>query len=66
MAEQLLTANQVAKRLGISRRTFYRRRLELLRRGLQERIVGPSTRYREVTLDRLIEAGDEATAVVVR
>ena len=43
---------------------FYRRRLELIRKGLQERTIGTQRRYRESSLDRLIAAGDEAVCAV--
>lgn len=64
MAEQLLTADEVAQRLGISRRAFYRRRLELISQGMQVRVIGQCRRYRAASIDRLIAADDEATAVI--
>ena len=64
MPERLLTVNEAAARLGISRAEFYRRRAELIAKGLQERIIGHRRRYREASVDELIAAGNEATVVV--
>lgn len=61
MPEALLSIDEVARRLGISRRQFFRLRLSLLARGLQERLVGGRKLYRESSVDRLIAAGNEAT-----
>ncbi|HEG44629.1 MAG TPA: DNA-binding protein [Phycisphaerales bacterium] len=55
MAEKLLTIDTIAKRLGVSRRTFYRLRARLMARGLQEVCVGKLRRYREASLDRVIQ-----------
>jgi len=62
--EQLLSVNQAAGRLGISRKEFYRRRVVLLAAGLQERVIGQTRKYREASMDRLIAAGDESVAVL--
>ena len=64
MSEQLLRARDVAFRLGISERQFYRIRLHLLAAGLQL-VAIPGTaseqshRYRESSLDRLIKRAAE-------
>ncbi|KKK79786.1 hypothetical protein LCGC14_2829990 [marine sediment metagenome] len=55
MAEQLLTIDTISKRPGISRRTFYRIRARLIAKGLQEVCIGQIRRYREASLDRIIQ-----------
>lgn len=55
MAELLLSLNEAARRLGISRRQFYRLRARLIARGLQEIRVGQMPKYREQSLDRVIQ-----------
>jgi len=55
MAERLLQLAETARRLGISRRQFYRLRPKLLARGLQEITVGQQRKYREASLDRMIQ-----------
>lgn len=55
MAERLLQLSEVAKRLGVSRRQFYRLRPKLIARGLQEITVGQHRKYRESSLDHLIQ-----------
>lgn len=55
MPDHLLTPEQVAERLGISRSQFYRLKPVLIARGLQQVVVVHRKKYREASLDRLIE-----------
>ncbi|MHC4618588.1 MAG: helix-turn-helix transcriptional regulator [Planctomycetota bacterium] len=59
MCERLLRLNEVAERLGISRRQFYRLRPQLIAKGLQEVKIGHRRRYREASLDVLIRKAAE-------
>jgi hypothetical protein len=59
MAERLLQLGEVAKRLGVSKRQFYRLRPRLIARGLQEITVGQHRKYRERSLDLLIQNAAE-------
>jgi predicted DNA-binding transcriptional regulator AlpA len=59
MPERLLNLNETAKRLGISRRQFYKLRPRLIAKGLQEVRVGHRRGYREASLDVLIRKAAE-------
>ncbi len=59
MPEQLLTAKQAANRLGICYRTFNSYRPRLVAKGLQEVTVGRTRKFRQASLDRLIEKAAE-------
>ena len=59
MHEELLQLNEVARRLGISRRQFYRLRPRFIAKGLQEIRVGKLRRYREASLDLIIKKAAE-------
>jgi predicted DNA-binding transcriptional regulator AlpA len=54
MTEQLLTPQDAARKLAISRATFYRIRTRLLANGVQYVVVGGIVKYRQSSLDRLI------------
>ena len=60
MSEQLLTAKEVATRLGICYRTFNEYRPRLVAKGLQEVTVGRSRKFRQASLDRLIQKAAES------
>ena len=55
MSEQLLTAKEVATRLGICYRSFNSYRPRLVAKGLQEVVVGRSRKFRQASLDKLIQ-----------
>ena len=59
MSEQLITAKQAALRLGICYRSFNSYRPRLVAKGLQEVRVGRSRKFRQASLDRLIEKAAE-------
>jgi len=59
MPERLLQLNETARRLGISRRQFYRLRPRLIAKGLQQVTVGKFRKYREASLDKLIVEASE-------
>lgn len=59
MPERLLKLAEAAERLGISRRQFYRLRPRFIARGLQEITVGHQRKYREASLDQLIQKAAE-------
>jgi len=60
MSEQLLTIDQVAGRLGVSRSSVKRNIVKLRARGLQRVPVGKRlVRYRESSLDGLIKRAAE-------
>ena len=59
MPEQLLKLDEAARRLGISRRQFYRLRARFVAKGLQEVRVGQFRKYREQSLDCLIQRAAE-------
>jgi predicted DNA-binding protein (UPF0251 family) len=54
MSEQLLTVEQTAGRLGVSRRTFYNRLPNLRAKGLQVVKFGKRSMFREKSLNNLI------------
>jgi len=55
MPEQLLTSLQVAERLSMSLRHFYRLEPYLIAKwGLERAIIGRSKKYTETSVDRLI------------
>ncbi len=59
MAEQLMTPMDVARKLRISRATFYRFRGKLIAAGLKMIVVGEYKKYLESSLDRLIQKSAE-------
>lgn len=59
MAEQLLSVSKVSERLSVSRRQFYRLRPRLVAKGLQEITVGHQRKYREASLDHVIQKAAE-------
>lgn len=59
MSEQLLTAKEVAKKLGICYRSFNAWRPRLVAKGLQEVVVGRSRKFRQASLDILIARAAE-------
>ncbi len=59
MAEQLLTTKQVAAKLAVNVRTFYRHRARLVAKGLQPVGFAKHPKYRESSLDRLIKQAAE-------
>ncbi len=64
MSEQLLTAKEASRRLGICYRTFNAYRPRLVAKGLQEVFVGKSRKFRQASLDGLIQkAAAEGTAI---
>lgn len=60
MSEQLLTAKEVAMRLGVCYRTFNAYRPRLVAKGLQEVVIGRSRKFRQESLDRLIQKAAES------
>ena len=60
MSERLLTAKEVAMRLGVCYRTFNAWRPRLVAKGLQEVFVGKSRKFRQASLDRLIQQAAES------
>lgn len=54
MNEQLLTMNQTAQRLGISRVTFWRNLPRLRAKGLQLVQLGKRKMFRAASLDKII------------
>ena len=54
MTEQLLTPQDAAKKLAISRRTFYRLRCRLLANGVQYVVINGIVKYLESSIDKLI------------
>jgi excisionase family DNA binding protein len=60
VTEQLLTIEQVARRLGVVRKTIQRHITKLKYNGLQEvRFGSRSVRFRESSLDRMIRNAAE-------
>lgn len=55
MAERLLSRKEAAQRLSMSSRSFTRHRPKLVALGLQAVQVGQYPKYREASLDRLIQ-----------
>lgn len=53
--EKLLSAKEIAKRLAMSPRTFSRHKAKLMALGLQAVRIGQYPKYRESSLDKLIE-----------
>ncbi len=64
MPETLLKLNETARRLGISRRQFYRLRPRFIAKGLQEVRVGQFRKYREASLDHVIQKAAENGGVL--
>ena len=60
MSEQLLTAKEASSRLGICYRTFNEYRPRLVAKGLQEVTIGRSRKFRQASLDRLIQKAAES------
>ena len=60
MSERLLTAKEVATRLGICYRSFNSYRPRLVAKGLQEVVIGRSRKFRQESLDRLIQKAAES------
>ena len=59
MSEQLLTPTDVARKLRVSRATFYRMRGGLIAKGVKTILVGSHVRYLESSLDVLIRQAAE-------
>lgn len=55
MAERLLTRKEAAQRLSMSPRSFSRHRAKLMAAGLQAVQIGQYPKFRESSLDRLIQ-----------
>ena len=55
MPERLLSRSEVALRLNISPRTFSRYKAKLMALGLQAVQIGQHPKFRESSLDTLIE-----------
>lgn len=55
MAETLLSRKEVSLRLNISTRTFARKKAKLIAFGLQAVQIGQYPKFRESSLDRLIQ-----------
>lgn len=55
MAEKLLSRRETAKRLSMSPRTFTRHKAKLMAFGLQAVQIGQYPKFRESSLDRLIQ-----------
>ena len=53
-SEKLLRPVEVAKKIGVSKATFYRIRAKLIARGVKTVVVGSSTKYLESSVDSLI------------
>ena len=60
MPEQLLTINETAKRLGVSKSTLRRKLSRLRANGLQLVRLGKRPMFREASLDRIIKRAAEA------
>jgi excisionase family DNA binding protein len=58
-AEQLITANEVAARLAISKRTLERKLASLQAGGLQTVRIGRNVRFRESSVNKLIRRAAE-------
>ena len=59
MSERFLNHKQVAERLCMSSRSFYRRRAKFIALGLQMVKIGQGIKYREASLDKLIQTLSE-------
>ena len=55
MAERLLSRKEAADRLSMSTRSFSRHRAKLMALGLQAVQIGQYPKFRESSLDKLIE-----------
>lgn len=55
MAEKLISRKEVSDRLNISTRTFARRKAKLIALGLQVVQIGQYAKFRESSLDKLIQ-----------
>jgi hypothetical protein len=55
MAEKLLSRRETAQRLSMSCRTFTRHRARLMALGLQAVQIGQYPKFRESSLDRIIQ-----------
>ncbi|HBG28196.1 MAG: hypothetical protein A2Y10_19655 [Planctomycetes bacterium GWF2_41_51] len=64
MTEKLLSKNDICKKLGISRSTFWRKQYILKAKGLQVVRIGKQEKYRAASFDKLIvEAAETETPV---
>ena len=59
MSENLLSPTNAARKLGVSRMTFYRIRAKLLAKGVKTVTVGNHVKYLESSLDALIRLAAE-------
>jgi len=57
--ERLLTPEQVAEQLGISRSQFYRLKPALIAKGMRTVVVGRRRKFIESSLDRVIQTASE-------
>ena len=65
MSERLLRPKDAAKKLGISRPTFYKLRSRLIAQGMKAVRVGRSPKYLESSIDALIlRAAEKEQALV--
>jgi hypothetical protein len=55
MAEKLLSRKDTAQRLAMSTRTFARHKAKLIALGLQVVKIGQYVKFREASLDKLIQ-----------
>lgn len=55
MAERLLSREEVARRLDMNPRTFTRHKAKLMALGLQAVQLGQYPKFRESSLDRVIQ-----------
>ena len=55
MAERLLTRKEAANRLSMSSRSFSRHKAKLMALGLQAVQIGQYPKFRESSLDKLIQ-----------
>jgi hypothetical protein len=55
MAENLLSRKEAAKRLNMNPRTFSRHKARLMALGLQAVQIGQYPKFRESSLDRIIQ-----------
>ncbi|MBN2138181.1 MAG: hypothetical protein JW720_10255 [Sedimentisphaerales bacterium] len=65
MAEKLLNSVEVARRLGVSLRHFYRLEADLIaNHGLGRMVIGRTKKYTESSLERLIDNAVKREAVI--
>ena len=65
MAEKLLNSVEVARRLGVSLRHFYRLEADLIaNHGLGRMVIGRTKKYTESSLERLINNAVKREAVI--